>query len=308
LGIANCNGSFLQYTPRRLSRPPRARRRLVAARRASVPRAHQPPPVALHLDLEPAPQFAPKPTGRVDESRGLAADLVEAARATTRRAGELALPERGAGSLPHAARAPLAPASHLQRPLTLISSPRPNSRPSPQAESASCAASPPISSQSRAPLHAAPASSPSASAASARCRPPSERPSRSQATASGTTPRSRVRAPIRAQAQDRTGGSRSLAADLAKAVLAATGRAGKLALRERGVGSLPHGARAPLAPASHLQWHFISVSARAPVRAQAHRPSRRIARPRRRSRRSRARRFRLRRRSRPLRARRRLVR
>jgi len=198
---------------------------------------------------------------RADGPRGLAADLAEAVRAATGRAGELAFRERSVGSMPHASRAtPRASRRPPPAALHLDLSSR-HSRPSPQIESTSYAASPSTSSQSRTPLHAAPTISPSASAASARCRTPSERPSRSQATASGTAPRSRARTPLRAQAQDRADGSRGLAADLVEALLAATGRAGELALRERGVGSLPHAVRAPLAlaPAGHLQWHFIRI-------------------------------------------------
>ena len=54
---------------------------------------------------------------------GSAADLVDVARAVTGRADDLALRERGAGSLPRADRTPLAPACHL-----IGTSPRPPAR------------------------------------------------------------------------------------------------------------------------------------------------------------------------------------
>ena len=58
--------SARRYMPRRLPRPPRARRRLVAARRAGTPRAvSRPPPVALPLYLSsissPRPTSCPSP-------------------------------------------------------------------------------------------------------------------------------------------------------------------------------------------------------------------------------------------------------
>ena len=136
------------------------------------------------------PQFALNPTDRVDESRG------RSRRSSARRYMPRRLPRpprarrrlvaARRASTPRAARRPPPVALHLD-----LSS-RPHSRLSPQTESTIYAASPSIPSQSRTLLHAAPTISPSASAASAHCRTPSERPSRSQATASGTAPRSRT--------------------------------------------------------------------------------------------------------------------
>ena len=102
-----------------------------AVRRANAPRARQPPLLRLTASRPRAraAPTAPEPVERVDETRGLAAARVDAARAVRGRADVLALFERGAGCR----RTPRERSSRRQPPLLRLTASRPRARAAPTA-------------------------------------------------------------------------------------------------------------------------------------------------------------------------------